>query len=206
MPSIPLTRRWGAASPALAQGVSGQPAVAAGHAAGCHGSGGRRAGSDSRAIDLAYEELSDGNHPRLYQPNVLPELHDLIVHEGISRDASTSWWEVVDGLFERGYVHEALQAQRYAVPLLADVGAQIRQNKGIQNTYEEHTINNVWRSLLDAIEAYVILKEPTGSIWATRRSSVSPGRSGSARRSHGGQTISGHVYACTACPWFALLF
>ena len=25
-----------------------------------------------RAIDLAYEELSDGNHPRLYQPNVLP--------------------------------------------------------------------------------------------------------------------------------------
>ena len=44
-----------------------------------------------RAIDLAYEELSDGNHPRLYQPNVLPELHDLIVHEGISRDASTSW-------------------------------------------------------------------------------------------------------------------
>ena len=114
-----------------------------------------------RAIDLAYEELSDGNHPRLYQPNVLPELHDLIVHEGISRDASTSWWEVVDGLFERGYVHEALQAQRYAVPLLADVGAQIRQNKGIQNTYEEHTINNVWRSLLDAIEAYVILKEPT---------------------------------------------
>src|SRR5699024_2121047 len=32
-----------------------------------------------RAIDLAYEELSDGNHPRLYQPNVLPELHDLIV-------------------------------------------------------------------------------------------------------------------------------
>lgn len=114
-----------------------------------------------RAIDLAYEELSDGNHPRLYQPNVLPELHDLIVHEGISRDASTSWWEVVDGLFERGHVHEALQAQRYAMPLLADVGAQIRQNKGIQNTYEEHTINNVWRSLLDAIEAYVILKEPT---------------------------------------------
>ena len=31
---------------ALAQGVSGQPVVAAGHAAGCHGSGGRRAGVD----------------------------------------------------------------------------------------------------------------------------------------------------------------
>ena len=114
-----------------------------------------------RAVDLAYEELSDNHHPRLYQPNVLPKLHALITEEGIRRDASTSWWEVVDGLFERGYVHEALQAQRYAVPLLADVGSQIRQNKGIQNTYDENLILNVWRSLLDAIDAYVILKEPT---------------------------------------------
>ena len=111
-----------------------------------------------RAVDLAYEELSDNHHPRLYQPNVLPKLHALITEEGIRRDASTSWWEVVDGLFERGYVHEALQAQRYAVPLLADVGSQIRQNKGIQNTYDEKLILNVWRSLLDAIDAYVSLK------------------------------------------------
>lgn len=114
-----------------------------------------------RAVDLAYEDLSDANHPRLYQPNILPELNELIAGEGIRRDASTSWWEVVDGLFERGHVHEALQAQRYAVPLLADVATQLRQNKGIQNTYEEHTVLNVWRSLLDAIDAYVILKEPT---------------------------------------------
>lgn len=99
--------------------------------------------------------------PRLYQPNVLPELHEFVVHEGIRLDASTKWWEVVDWLFERGHVHEALQAQRHAVPLLADVGAQIRQNKGIQNTYDEHTITNVWRAMMDAIEAYVILKEPT---------------------------------------------
>lgn len=114
-----------------------------------------------RAIDLAYEDLSDAYHPRLYQPNILPELNELIAGEGIRRDSSTSWWEVVDGLFERGHVHEALQAQRYAVPLLADIATQLRQNKGIQNTYEEHTVLNVWRSLLDAIDAYVILKEPT---------------------------------------------
>ena len=114
-----------------------------------------------RAVDLAYEDLSDANHPRLYQPNILPELNKRIADEGIHLDASTSWWEIVDELFERGYVHEALQAQRYAVPLLADVATQLRQNKGIQNTYEEHTVLNVWRSLLDAIDAYVILKEPT---------------------------------------------
>lgn len=183
MPSIPLTRRWGCRKPLPSHkaflvnllSLLATPLDVTAPADGVPGLIGR-------AIDLAYEELSDGNHPRLYQPNVLPELHDLIVHEGISRDASTSWWEVVDGLFERGHVHEALQAQRYAVPLLADVGAQIRQNKGIQNTYEEHTINNVWRSLLDAIEAYVILKEPTRFVWRRPDCQSRPGRSGSARR------------------------
>ena len=116
-----------------------------------------------RAIDLAYLELSDekGGKPRLYQPNMLPELHQLVVNEDIPLDASTSWWEIVDALFERGHIHEALQAQRFAVPLLGDLAAQLRQNKGIENTYEHHTIMTVWRSFLDAIEAYVILKEPT---------------------------------------------
>ncbi len=114
-----------------------------------------------RAIDLAYEDLSDKHHPRLYQKNMLPELHELIMQAEIQLDSATTWWEIVDKLFMLGYIHEAMQAQRYAMPLLADVAAQIRQNKGIQNTYEEYTIMHVWRSLLDAIEAYVILKEPT---------------------------------------------
>jgi intracellular multiplication protein IcmB len=68
---------------------------------------------------------------------------------------------VVDALFDRGFVHEALQAQRYAVPLLDDVSKQVNQNKGIEATYDEKTRLNVWRSIIDAIEAYVILKEPT---------------------------------------------
>lgn len=114
-----------------------------------------------RAIDLAYEELADGNHPRIYQANALPELHKLIIRENIPLDASTTWWEIVDALFERGYSHEALQAQRYAVPLLSDISTQINQNEGIQNTYDADLCKNVWRSIIDAIESYVILKEPT---------------------------------------------
>ncbi len=114
-----------------------------------------------RAIDLAYEELSDGNHPKLYQHNTLPELHNLIMQLDIELDTATTWWEIVDALFERGYEHEALSAQRHAVPLLTDVSSQITQNKGIQNTYPADLIQNVWRAIVDAIEAYVILKEPT---------------------------------------------
>jgi intracellular multiplication protein IcmB len=68
---------------------------------------------------------------------------------------------VVDALFDRGFTHEALQAQRFAVPLLEDVSKQVNQNKGIENTYDAKTRQDVWRSIIDAIEAYVILKEPT---------------------------------------------
>jgi intracellular multiplication protein IcmB len=117
-----------------------------------------------RAIDLAYEELSDltnGSKPRLYRPNALPELHTLLLNEGIPLDRNTTWWEVVDALFDRGFKHEALQAQRFAVPLLEDISNQINQNKGIENTYPIATRQAAWRAIIDAIEAYVILKEPT---------------------------------------------
>jgi intracellular multiplication protein IcmB len=117
-----------------------------------------------RAIDLAYDELSDlsnGSKPRLYQPNALPELYEFILRENIPLDRNTTWWEVVDALFDRGFRHEALQAQRFAVPLLEDVSKQINQNKGIENTYDHATRQMAWRSIIDAIEAYVILKEPT---------------------------------------------
>lgn len=114
-----------------------------------------------RAIDLAYEDLDDKHHPRLYQDNVEPDLHDLALRIGIVMDASTTWWEVVDALFDRGYPHEALSAQRYAMPLLADISTHINQNQGIKNTYSDELRQSVWRAVIDAIEAYVTLKEPT---------------------------------------------
>ena len=114
-----------------------------------------------RAILLAYEDLSDGNHPRIYQSNVMPELHGLMARHGITLDQHTTWWEVVDMLFDRGLIHEAHQAQRHAVPLLSDISTQISQNKGIENTYDAETRQNAWRSIIDAIEAYEILKQPT---------------------------------------------
>ena len=114
-----------------------------------------------RAVDLAYEYLSDGIMPRKYEATRLPELHKLLQREAIKVDAHTTWWEVVDALFEKGFVHEAHQAQRYAVPMLADISTHISQNKGIQQTYDKETIKNVWRSIIDAIETYVVLKRPT---------------------------------------------
>ena len=58
-----------------------------------------------QAIELAYEELSDKHNPRLYHSNVLPELHALLLREDIPLNTSPTWWEVVDALFDRGFVH-----------------------------------------------------------------------------------------------------
>lgn len=117
-----------------------------------------------RAIELAYGDLNNleiSSNARRYQANMEPELHALILKENIPLDSSTTWWEIVDALFDRGRIHAAMQAQRFAVPLLADVIAQVRQNKGIQTNYEGSTITDVCRALSDAISDYVILKEPT---------------------------------------------
>ncbi len=113
-----------------------------------------------RAIDIAYDELAE-NNAKLYQANLTTEIDELLLNINMPLDNSTTWWEIVDYLFSQGYAHEANLAQRYAVPLLSDVVAQINQNVGIINTYSEDMRLNVWRSLLDAIDAYVVLKEPT---------------------------------------------
>ena len=114
-----------------------------------------------RAIGLAYEERADKNKPYLYHANTLPDLHTLIIQENIRLHDKPTWWEVVDALFRRGFIHEAIQAQRYAVPVMDDVATQLVQNAGIQHTYKEELRMEVRTSILDAVDAYTILKNPT---------------------------------------------
>ena len=117
----------------------------------------------SRAIDLAYIMLADKENakPRLYHANIDPALHEILIREDISIDAHTTWWEVVDELFQRGFIHEAIQAQRYAVPVMEDIAAQITQNPGIAQSYAQELRDDAKQSLLDSINAYPVLKQPT---------------------------------------------
>ena len=117
----------------------------------------------NRAIELAYLELSDGQScsPRKYDANKMPSLHKLIVNENIPLDGVTTWWEIVDALFERGFTHQAMLAQRFAVPVLGDVTAQVVQNSGIIQTYPAELREEVRRDIIDAIEMYAVLQSTT---------------------------------------------
>jgi intracellular multiplication protein IcmB len=77
-----------------------------------------------RIIDIAFRRKSDEDdrgEPTKCQPNLNPSLRDAIHKAGIEYNAATTWWEMVDMLFDLGMVHEAAIAQRYAVPTLSDL-------------------------------------------------------------------------------------
>ncbi|EKD45146.1 MAG: hypothetical protein ACD_70C00050G0001, partial [uncultured bacterium] len=77
-------------------------------------------------IDELYKAFADEGKPNVYAVG-MSEIADGILEEiGFVRDAQTTWWEVTDALFVAGFPHEATLAQRYAMPVLADVAAICR--------------------------------------------------------------------------------
>lgn len=120
------------------------------------------------SIDAVYDELSPARNPRIYtrfSDDIVDAVLDSLSNK-IRIDSKTSWWEVTDTLFQEGYIHEAVRAQRFAVPLLADVAAMAKREmvKGVYKHMtpgQEPITDFFWRSCIDAINAYPILKAPT---------------------------------------------
>lgn len=77
-------------------------------------------------IDEMYKQASDTGTPNLYASSIEPAIDVILDQKGFKFDAHTSWWEVTDFLFENGYIHEAMLAQRHAVPLVADAASVCR--------------------------------------------------------------------------------
>jgi len=125
------------------------------------------------AVKSAYDALSDNadimTAPRVYSPITSPEIHDLLISEGFEFDSNSIWWEAVDFLFDRGHIHEAMQAQRYAVPTLSEVAARVNEDNSLREVYgfciggtDEPVLNYFWRTLgSEALDAYPILTQPT---------------------------------------------
>lgn len=118
-------------------------------------------------VDELYKSTADDGKPAPYAVGVEEFLDSILEEIGFVRDSKSTWWEVTDALYSAGFVHEAMLAQRYAMPLLADA-ASICRTPSIEDLYEKVTaptgeslINSFSRMISGAVREYPILSRVT---------------------------------------------
>lgn len=118
-------------------------------------------------IDELYKSKADDGNPNNYAVGIEENVDGLLEEIGFVKDAKTSWWEITDALFMAGFVHEAMLAQRHAMPVLADVAAICRM-PAIQDLYGKITaptgeplIHAFARMISSAVREYPIISQVT---------------------------------------------
>lgn len=118
-------------------------------------------------VNELYNYFSDDNNPRVYTPGAETLIDELLDEIEFVKDPHTTWWEVTDALFVAGFIHEAMMAQRYAMPLLADA-VSIARNQAVQDLYGdvhaptgENLISAFTRMISSAVREYPILSRVT---------------------------------------------
>ncbi|EKD74649.1 MAG: hypothetical protein ACD_44C00371G0006 [uncultured bacterium] len=118
-------------------------------------------------VDMLYKKLCDQGNPYLYTPNVEPIVDGILDEISFVKDQKTTWWEVTDALFAAGFIHEAMLAQRFAMPLVADA-ASICREQAVEDLYGkiiaptgESLINAFARMISSTVREYPILARMT---------------------------------------------
>lgn len=118
-------------------------------------------------VDELYMHLIDDAKPHTYTQNIELAIDKILEEIQFVRDAHTTWWEVTDALFVAGFVHEAMIAQRHAVPLLSDA-ASICRTPAIEDLYGKVTaptgeplVLSFARMISSAVREYPILSRIT---------------------------------------------
>lgn len=118
-------------------------------------------------VDEMYKYLADDAKAHPYTPGLESLVDDILSEIGFVFDERTTWWEVTDALFLAGFHHEAMLAQRYAMPLLADA-ASICRTQVVEDLYGqvraptgEPLIQAFSRMISSAVREYPILSNIT---------------------------------------------
>jgi len=118
-------------------------------------------------VDEMYKVFADDGNPAIYTPGIEILVDGILAEIGFIKDQRTTWWEVTDSLFIAGFHHEAMLAQRYAMPLLADV-TSICRTPAIEDLYGnitsptgESLINAFSRMISGAVREYPVLSRVT---------------------------------------------
>lgn len=122
-------------------------------------------------VDELYKHFSD-LEPKS-QPKKYIEGMDIAVDEAIRKHNihimdDTFWWDLVDEFFRKGDLHAASLAQRFAVPMIEDLGIVLNMGKirdifgtTVANAGGELTLDLFQRMYLSALKEYSILTVAT---------------------------------------------
>ncbi len=118
-------------------------------------------------IDELYKSIADDGNPNVYAKGIEEVIDGILEEIGFICDPQTTWWEVTDALFMAGFAHEAMLAQRHAMPVLSDVAAICRL-PAIQDLYGkivaptgEPLIHAFARMISSAVREYPIISQVT---------------------------------------------
>lgn len=118
-------------------------------------------------VNELYKNLKDDGNPYTFTPGLESLIDGILEEIGFVRDQHTTWWEITDALFLAGFVHEAILAQRYCVPLLADAASIVR-TKAIEDLFGEivvptgeNLIDAFSRMISSAVREYPLLSRVT---------------------------------------------
>ena len=114
------------------------------------------------AIDEMYrwrEDTGANAEPRPYLPLIDMEVDEAINTHNLQIREEAYWWDVVDMLFDAGLVHEAMLAQRHAVPTLADAVTAVRRPQ-IRALLEQTQLTGSAESVIHAFERMIASGHP----------------------------------------------
>ncbi len=118
-------------------------------------------------VDEMYKYLADEGKAHPYTHGLEMIVDDILSEIGFVFDERTTWWEVTDALFLANFHHEAMLAQRYATPLLADAAA-ICRTQVVEDLYGqvraptgEPLIQAFSRMISSAVREYPVLSNIT---------------------------------------------
>lgn len=118
-------------------------------------------------IDELYKATADDGNPNTYAEGLEEAVDGVLEEIGFVCDSATTWWEVTDALFMAGFEHEAMFAQRHAMPVLADVTAICRLPAitdlygSIKAPTGEQLIQAFSRMISSAVREYPIISQVT---------------------------------------------
>jgi intracellular multiplication protein IcmB len=108
-------------------------------------------------IDEMYRWRDDAGantEPRPYLLRIEEEVDQAISSYNIHLPEEPYWWDVVDALFDKGAYHQAMLAQRHAVPTLVDAVTGARRPQ-IRALLEETQIGASAESIIHAFERMI---------------------------------------------------